>query len=314
MQDIVKVSVCMITYKHEAFISQAILGVLSQITDFGIELIIADDASPDHTEELVRGLIDFSSNGNSIRYFRHKKNIGMRLNFIWALKKCRGEYISLCEGDDYWTDPYKLQKQINFMDANPSVAGCFHDAVTVDDKGNVLKANHFESPKEIYDQFDSLTKYGSAYATCTLMFRSKVLGELPKWFARSACDYTLGFLISGFGHIAHVKMNMGAYRIHKGGVWQGQDPIKNMEVTLHRHMILHSDKMIRKHYGVFLRKSINRLSLRILTLYRAENKWRGHLKYSWYHFIYSDMRNLLAYKSLASAFFYPIKDYFSRLW
>src|SRR5258706_16274760 len=103
MRDSPIVSVCMITYAHEVFIAQAIHGVLQQETDFQIELIIAEDASPDNTEKIVAGIIKSHPKGNCIKYFRHPRNLGMRLNFIWALQKCSGKYVALCEGDDYWT-------------------------------------------------------------------------------------------------------------------------------------------------------------------------------------------------------------------
>jgi glycosyltransferase involved in cell wall biosynthesis len=113
------VSVVMITYKHEAFIAEAIEGVLMQEVDFPVELIIADDCSPDGTSEIVQGFIDKHSKGNWIKYTRHVNNKGMMPNFIWALEQCKGKYIALCEGDDYWTDPYKLQKQVDFLEGNP---------------------------------------------------------------------------------------------------------------------------------------------------------------------------------------------------
>ena len=112
------VSVVMITYNHEKYIQQAVEGVLMQQTDFPIELIIADDASPDQTEKIVTTIKKKHPNGNWIKYTRHLQNKGMTENFMWALGQAQGKYIALCEGDDYWTDPYKLQKQVDFLEAN----------------------------------------------------------------------------------------------------------------------------------------------------------------------------------------------------
>lgn len=112
------VSVVMITYKHEEYLADAINGVLMQECDFGVELIIADDCSPDRTKEIVEG---FKSHKNYhwIKYTRHAKNKGMMANFMWALRFAKGKYIALCEGDDYWSDPLKLQKQVCFLEENP---------------------------------------------------------------------------------------------------------------------------------------------------------------------------------------------------
>ena len=120
LNDIV-VSVSMITYKHEAYIAQAINGVLMQQTNFEYELIVADDSSPDKTERVVLEIINSHPKGHLIRYFRHKENLGMHSNGIFATQQCRGKYIAICEGDDYWTDPLKLHKQVEFLEAN---SGC----------------------------------------------------------------------------------------------------------------------------------------------------------------------------------------------
>jgi glycosyltransferase involved in cell wall biosynthesis len=112
------VSVDMITYMHEAFIAQAIEGVLMQETNFEYEFIIVDDCSPDRTQEIVQNFIAIHPKGNIIKFFRHEKNIGMQANGLFAVNKCKGKYIAICEGDDYWTDPLKLQKQVDFLESN----------------------------------------------------------------------------------------------------------------------------------------------------------------------------------------------------
>ena len=110
-----KVSVCMITYGHEKYIREAIDGVFMQETNFEIELIIADDASPDGTKEIIASICKNHPKGNSIKYFRQDSNIGMMPNFVFALTKSEGEYVAVCEGDDYWIDSLKLQKQVDFV-------------------------------------------------------------------------------------------------------------------------------------------------------------------------------------------------------
>jgi glycosyltransferase involved in cell wall biosynthesis len=112
------VSVVMITYAHESFIREAIEGILMQNTTFEVELIIADDNSPDNTSAIVKSF-ESQSNFHWIKYTKHSKNKGMTPNFIWALEQCKGKYVALCEGDDYWTDPLKLQKQVDFLEENP---------------------------------------------------------------------------------------------------------------------------------------------------------------------------------------------------
>lgn len=112
------VSVIMITYGHEKYIADAIKGVFMQKTNFQIELIIANDNSPDGTDEIVKVLIESAPSNITVLYVKHKLNKGGNANYIWAVEKAAGKYIANCEGDDYWTDPLKLQKQVDFLEKN----------------------------------------------------------------------------------------------------------------------------------------------------------------------------------------------------
>lgn len=118
----VLVSVFMITYNHENYIEHAIEGVLMQKTSFPIELIIGEDCSTDNTRKIVR---EYEGRYTEIIKAQYpEKNRGMNNNFLTVLQSARGKYIALCEGDDYWTDPLKLQKQVDFLEANPEYSLC----------------------------------------------------------------------------------------------------------------------------------------------------------------------------------------------
>ncbi len=113
------VSVCIITYNHENYIKQTLVSVLTQQVDFQVEIILANDGSTDKTGEIIQStLAEYTNPLINTHYFSHPKNLGMIPNFVFALKKCKGKYIAFCEGDDYWTDPLKLQKQVEFLEAN----------------------------------------------------------------------------------------------------------------------------------------------------------------------------------------------------
>ena len=110
------VSVHMITYNHELFIAEAIEGVVNQETEYPFELIIGEDCSADRTREIV---MEYQKNyPEIIRVITSNINVGVCKNSWRTYKTCRGKYIAICEGDDYWTDPYKLQKQVNFLETN----------------------------------------------------------------------------------------------------------------------------------------------------------------------------------------------------
>jgi len=135
------VSVVMITYAHEKFIKQAIEGVLMQTCDFEVELIIANDCSPDNTDTIVNDIIANHPKASWIHYTKHTPNKGMIPNFIWALNQAKGKYIALCEGDDYWIDPLKLQKQVDFLESNPDYIICGHHRYLLYDKQYTLVKN-----------------------------------------------------------------------------------------------------------------------------------------------------------------------------
>ena len=118
-----QVSVCMLTYNHEKYIAQAIESVLMQKTDFDYELVIGEDCSVDKTREIVK---KFQLKcPNIIKPIYHERNVGASRNcFEFVLPACKGKYIALLEGDDYWIDSLKLQKQIDVFEANSHIALC----------------------------------------------------------------------------------------------------------------------------------------------------------------------------------------------
>ncbi|SFD72812.1 glycosyltransferase family 2 protein [Flavobacterium phragmitis] len=215
-----KISVCMITYGHEKFIEEAINGVLMQETDFEIELLLFNDSSPDDTDQVIQSVIKNHKRGSWIKYIKQNKNIGMIPNFLQALEACQKDYIALCEGDDYWTDPYKLQKQVNFLEENPDFSICFHN-VTELNTFNLSKQNVI--PNTIDDLIYDIQDYilNNKTATCSIVLRRESLGILPNWFRKSPFgDLALVLWImynsNKKGYV--LKDNMGVYRIHEKGI------------------------------------------------------------------------------------------------
>ena len=114
-KNIPEVSVCIPTYYHEKYISQAINSVLEQKVSFKYEIIVSDDCSKDNTQSII---MDYSKKIKNIKYFFHKENIGLTNNLFFARSKCSGKYIMCLSGDDYWIDKYKMQKQYEFLEKN----------------------------------------------------------------------------------------------------------------------------------------------------------------------------------------------------
>ncbi|KAF2342024.1 glycosyltransferase family 2 protein [Flavobacterium tistrianum] len=221
MQNTVKVSVCMITYGHEKYIHQAIEGVLMQECDFEIELIIANDSSPDQTDKVIEEILKSNPKASKIKYFRHEKNIGMMSNFIFAMEHCSGKYIALCEGDDFWTDPLKLQKQVSFLENNSDYVVCYHDCSVVDQFNNLTVQSFLENYKNDYNEKD--LKKGAWLPTLTRCFRN-VIKEYPVFFDKVNCgDLFLTSFLGDYGKAKYLDFNGASYREHAGGVWSGID-------------------------------------------------------------------------------------------
>src|SRR5262245_39083235 len=111
-----KLSVLLMTYNHAPFVEQAVRSVLSQRTTFPFDVVVAEDCSTDDTGRIVSRFE--TQHPGRVRVLRRGKNLGIQANFIDAYAHCRGEYVATLDGDDYWTAPDKLQRQVDFLDQN----------------------------------------------------------------------------------------------------------------------------------------------------------------------------------------------------
>lgn len=211
----------MITYNQERFIGQAIESVLMQKTDFSVELVIGEDCSTDSTAEIVKGYATKYPDNIVVRY--NTSNIGMMPNVIKTLQECRGKYIAMLEGDDYWTDPNKLQEQVDFLELNPGFVFCFHDALILKQKTGETKVRIGE---DIIDEVVDLKSVivQKNIPTASLVFRNRVINfeDLPGWYSKTLQgDYGLVILLAEKGLGKFLRNVMSVYRIHDGGVWSG---------------------------------------------------------------------------------------------
>ena len=216
------VSVLMITYNHEKYIDEAIRGILMQQVDFHVELLICNDASTDNTNKVIESCILNNSSQLTITYSHHKQNIGMMANFIFGLEHCKGKYIALCEGDDYWTDPLKLQKQVDFLDQNPIASACFHNAEILFEDGSNKPNQIINSPKQAKWAYtkDFFEKRETWFmATASVMMRRKFVNPLPTWFVDcKSGDIPMYVILSENGPIGYLEETMSIYRKNLGGL------------------------------------------------------------------------------------------------
>lgn len=214
------VSVCCITYNHEKFIADAINGFLMQKTNFPFEIIIHDDASTDSTREIISNYQ--LENPGLIKTIFQKENQYSQGKHVFpiAFQAARGKYIALCEGDDYWIDPDKLQKQVDFLESKPDYAICFHNNF-------ILNVNSSEAMiLREQDPWDTLTtedviNWNSYYKrkkatpghTSTAVFRKSCVEYLPSWcLSAFNIDVPLYIHISRYGLSKFINNAMSVWR------------------------------------------------------------------------------------------------------
>jgi glycosyltransferase involved in cell wall biosynthesis len=208
------------TYNHEPFIAQAVNSALAQRTNFPIEIVIGEDCSTDGTREIVRRLAQ--AHPQTIRLHLREKNLGGSRNFSALFSACRGVYVSILEGDDYWTNPQKIQKQVEALDAHPEWAICFHPARMVFEDGSrppsVYPANWTKDVATIDDLFRE-----NFIFTCSVVFRNRLFGPMPPWHSQIVPgDWALHILNSDHGQIGCLWEVMADYRVHSAGMWSSK--------------------------------------------------------------------------------------------
>ena len=212
-------SILCITYNHARYIAKTLDAFLAQETNFAIEIVLADDCSADETLDIVEGYRDRA--GARLRVLTSPVNQGITRNFRRALSACRGKYVAICEGDDYWRGSTKLQTQVDFLEQHPDCVLTFHNATIVDDDGE-----HDEPQLPPQLRCDASAEQLIAtrpISTLTTCFRN-VLGTLPPELDQApALDLCLWSLLGQHGSGKYLaEIEPAAYRMHAGGVFSLQ--------------------------------------------------------------------------------------------
>ncbi len=244
-----KLSVLFITYNHEKFISQALDGILMQKVDFDYEIVIGEDRSTDNTRAVITQYME--RHPGRIRLLERDKNVGPIENFIQTYKACRGEYLAMIDGDDYWTSPDKLQKQVDYLDRNADFSIVFHPIVNRDEMDGKLDGYTWpKDPRDVYTLEDLLR--GCFIHTASVVCRNGLFGEFPEWFRSTIMyDWPLHVLNAQYGKIGCLPEIMAVYRIHGGGLWSALDkPGPHLEYIkfygiVNRHFNYRYDKLIK---------------------------------------------------------------------
>lgn len=251
------VSITCTAYNHEKFIRDTIEGFLIQKTTFPFEILIHDDASTDNTAEIIKEYeLKYPDLIKPIYQKENQLSKGISITLNYNLPRAKGKYIAMCEGDDFWTDPDKLQKQIDFLESNSDYSLCVggYKSVNVHTKEEeeVIKIpNGVIKDNEGYTFTLSDTRNNWITKTLTLVFRNKseILKQLGQY--KSIRDVHLIYHILKTGKGYYFTEVMGTYRIHKGGIFSMRNKdsklIKHYQIYKELYLVNH-DEYCRKNY------------------------------------------------------------------
>ena len=213
------VSVMMVTYNQEAYVRAALDSILMQQVDFEYEIVIGEDYSTDRTRDIVT---EYQQRyGAKFRPLFHATNMGVSRNWEFTMQQCRGTYVALLEGDDYWTNPHKLQKQVDFLESHPDFSMCFHNAKVVYEGGESPPASHLMTQAQQAEfTLDDITKDWHI-ATGSVLYRRALMPDLPTWVHDSVVvDLPLLSILASRGRVGFLNEEMSVYRVNSGGVSQ----------------------------------------------------------------------------------------------
>lgn len=266
------VSVSMLTYRHEKYIEEAILGVLMQETNFRIEFVISNDHSPDDTDAIIRSIIHNHPRADCIRYICHDQNLGIMGNALDNLSSCQGAYIAFCEGDDCWTDPKKLQKQVDELQQNPASDLCFHPARTFYGQQPTTELFGLQAlRKKHISAYEVIAGGGDFCPTASVMIRKEIFEKLKDFLKTTPIgDYFLQVLGSLRGGAIYLPQPMCIYR--KGTPFSWTTDMQSLEKRenffwLIFHSLKRFDRFLTHTHSVPLNIEIERQYLHLSLTY-----------------------------------------------
>jgi glycosyltransferase involved in cell wall biosynthesis len=232
------VSICTVAFNHENYIEKMIQSILNQKTNFDYELLIHDDASLDATTDIIKKYtIKYPNIIKPIFQKENQFSQGIRPNIEYNIPRAEGKYLAFCDGDDYWCDPLKLQKQIDFLETNLEFSGCTHNTKISRERVENKSEEElvvYNPQKDIYT-IEDFTKGEAYFHTTAYIFRfnenkKNYILELSKQIRG---DWFRSILFASFGPIKYLDEVMSVYRIHDKGIWselsEQEQVMKNLD-------------------------------------------------------------------------------------
>ena len=308
------VSICCLAYNHAAYIRECLDGFLMQRTDFPVEIIVHDDASTDGTQDILREYqARYPDRFHLILQTENQYSKGVNVAIQYIFPRVRGKYIAFCEGDDYWTDPDKLQKQVDFLEAHPDHSMCCHATKQYMQNEHLFTIN--ETQKKLENKnftFDCQrwTELVGLFQTSSVIIRVKCLdiGFLQSFKKSKDTHLFYSILENGKGYF--FKDTMSVYRITGNGVWTSLPPEKRIFegiLTTYEIYQRRRNKFTKKwactNFGelILFYLRIDKHPIKVLGVFPMIIKYYGYMGI-WYTFLF-------IYKRMINYFFRTIRGW-----
>lgn len=219
------VSICCLTYNHEPYLRQCLEGFMIQKTNFPFEVLIHDDASTDRTAEIIREYeLKYPNIIIPIYQAENKYSKGVGVTRVYQFPRARGKYIAMCEGDDYWIDPYKLQKQVDFLEEHTDFSATGHQTEVIfendPDEKELFSScrNHTNTKKKVIQS--------NVFHTSSIVFRRQALMKYDLLNSKTLVEHALFILIAQSGKFYYFNETMSVYRKHNSSISGTSTPEK----------------------------------------------------------------------------------------
>ena len=229
------VTICCLTYNHASYICDALESFIKQETTFPVEIVIYDDASTDGTTRLIRQYETIHPKIIKPIYQRENQfSKGIVHNLSLLFLEAKGKYIAFCEGDDYWTDPHKLQLQVEHMESNPETSLCVHASKVVKSStGKVVRTIRPSDVSRYFDTDEIIEGGGGLFATNSILFKRSSYLQRPSYFSKSNVgDYPLMIHLSTLGKVYYMDRFLSVYRTAIRGSWTSTTHTGNIQKML----------------------------------------------------------------------------------
>jgi glycosyltransferase involved in cell wall biosynthesis len=298
------VSVCIITYNQEKYIPQAIDSVLAQKINFPIEILIGEDCSTDATRAIV---LEYERKyPRVIRAILSQTNLGANKNLAGLLKEAKGRYIALLEGDDFWTSPQKLEKQVGFLEQHPECTVCFHRIERYIQEEDQTMGVWPDPDPPVITTLEDLLRMNYIH-TCSVMYRN-VVKTIPEGYAELQIgDWPLHILHAQKGAIGFLAETLARYRVHSTSIFSPLTTLQKTEAVFKTREFMYPGlaKKHRKILGPVILDycyQIARMSLENQDIVKARQYLSRGLHYFSYFGLYNGRK---VYLKLCLKVFFP---------